>query len=224
LSSLLGKMLRIDVDSGVPYSIPDGNMTGDGVRPEIWSYGLRNPWRISFDPCTADLYIADVGQNLFEEVDFEPAGTGGRNYGWNVKESASCFNPVADDPAAERPSFTNPLESCNEQGLTPPLFDYNRTWGCSLTGGGVYRGAKIPGLVGQYLYADYCSGNFGAFPVGGESTAAVDITADLNPGGLISFSSFGADHAGELYVLSHSGGAFPTFVGDAGVLYRIDAE
>lgn len=112
-----------------PYSIPEGNLTGEGVAPEIWSYGLRNPWRFSFDPCTSDLYVGDVGQNLLEEVDVEPAGMGGRNYGWNVMESSSCFNATPDDPAAERPSFTNPLDSCDESGITGPAFEYGRELG-----------------------------------------------------------------------------------------------
>jgi glucose/arabinose dehydrogenase len=227
LGTWLGKMLRIDVDAAGAgeYGIPAGNMTGAGVLPEIWSYGLRNPWRFSFDACTADMYIGDVGQNLLEEIDFEPPNTGGRNYGWSVLESSSCLNKTPDDPAAPRPSFTNPLESCDTQGITPAVVEHTREWGCSLTGGYVYRGQAISALRGTYLYADYCSGNFGSFRVdGGASVAERDLTADLNPDGFISFSSFGTDNAGEVYVLSHSGSAFPTFTGEAGELYRIDAE
>lgn len=232
LGTLLGKMLRIDVNAAAAdaeYGIPAGNMAGSmaggGALPELWSYGLRNPWRFSFDACTGDMYIGDVGQNLFEEVDFEPANTSGRNYGWSVLESSSCFNDTPDDPAAVRASFTNPLESCDGAGLTPAVFEYNRTWGCSLTGGYVYRGHAVAGLRGAYLYADYCSGNFGSFRVeAGAATDQRDITDNLNPEGIISISSFGTDNAGELYVLSHSGAAFPQFAGDAGVLYRIDPE
>lgn len=228
LATWLGKMLRIDVDApagNAAYAIPAGNMTGAGVLPEIWSYGLRNPWRFSFDACSAELYIGDVGQNLFEEIDIEPPNTGGRNYGWSVLESSSCFNDVPDEPPGPRPSFTAPLASCETANLTAPVAEYNRLWGCSLTGGYVYRGHAIPSLRGTYLYADYCTGNFGALRTeGGSLLEQTDITTDLNPDGLISFSSFGTDNAGEMYVLSHSGAAFPAFVGGAGVLYRIDPE
>ena len=228
LSTWHGKILRIDVDSpagDAAYAIPQGNMTGDGVLPELWSYGLRNPWRFSFDACSGELYIGDVGQNLFEEIDVEPAGVGGRNYGWSVLEASSCFNDVPDEPPGPRPSFTAPLDSCDAGGITEPVASYNRVWGCSLTGGYVYRGQAIPSLRGAYLYADYCTGNFGRLRVeNGALVEQVDITTDLNPDGLFSFSSFGSDNAGELYVLSHSGEAFPAFAGDAGVLYRIDPE
>jgi glucose/arabinose dehydrogenase len=227
LGSWLGKMLRIDVDgaSGTPYAIPAGNMTGAGVLPELWSYGLRNPWRFSFDACSAELYIGDVGQNLLEEIDVEPPGSGGRNYGWSVVEGSSCFNDVPDEPPGPRASFTAPLDSCEEAGITPAVAEYNRAWGCSLTGGYVYRGQAIPSLRGAYLYADYCTGSFGRLRVeGGTLLEQVDITSDLNPDGLFSFSSFGTDNAGELYVLSHSGEAFPAFAGNAGALYRIDPE
>jgi glucose/arabinose dehydrogenase len=228
LATWLGKMLRIDVDGGLgdaPYAVPAGNMTGEGVLPELWSYGLRNPWRFSFDACTSELYIGDVGQNLFEEIDVEPPGTSGRNYGWSVVEGSSCFNDVPDEPPGPRPSFTAPLDGCNQAGITPAVAEYNRLWGCSLTGGYVYRGQAIPSLRGAYLYADYCTGNFGRLRVeAGVLVEQVDITTDINPDGLISFSSFGTDNAGELYVLSHSGEPFPAFAGDAGVLYRVDPE
>jgi glucose/arabinose dehydrogenase len=226
LGTLLGKMLRIDVAaSSGSYAIPAGNMTGAGVLPEIYSYGLRNPWRFSFDACSGDMYIGDVGQNLFEEVDYEPPGAGGRNYGWSVEESESCFNHVPDEPPGPRPSFTAPLDTCDSTGIVPPVLDYGRDWGCSLTGGYVYRGRAIPALRGAYLYADYCSGNIGSLRMdAGGVVERADLTADLNPERLFSFSSFGTDNAGELYLLSHSGEAFPAFVGDAGVLYRIDPE
>lgn len=228
LGTWLGKMLRIDVDGAAgsaPYAIPPGNMAGEGVLPEIWSYGLRNPWRFSFDACSGELYIGDVGQNLFEEIDVEPPATGGRNYGWSVQEGSSCFNDAPDEPPGPRPSFTAPLDACDPSGITPPVADYNRLWGCSLTGGYVYRGQAIPSLRGAYLYADYCTGNIGSLRVeGGALLEQLDITTDLNPDGLISFSSFGTDNAGEIYVLSHSGEAFPAFAGNAGVLYRVDPE
>lgn len=228
LGTWLGKMLRIDVDAvpaAAAYGIPAGNMAGAGVLPEIWSYGLRNPWRFSFDSCSAELYIGDVGQNLFEEIDVEPPSSSGRNYGWSVLEADSCFNDVPDEPPGPRPSFTAPLEGCETASLTPPVAEYDRRWGCSLTGGYVYRGQRIPGLRGAYLYADYCTGNVGSLRVeNGALVEQLDLTQDINPDGLISFSSFGTDNAGELYLLSHSGAAFPQFVGGAGVLYRIDPE
>jgi glucose/arabinose dehydrogenase len=189
MMSLLGKMLRIDVDSRAAgqYGIPAGNMTGDGVRPEIWSSGLRNPWRYSFDSETGDLYIGDVGQSAVEEVDFEPRGEGGRNYGWNVMEGKRCFRSL----------------SCDQSGLTLPVIDYPRDFGCSITGGYVYRGRALPSLVGTYLYADYCSGRFGALRMdGGELSFSGEVTAQLNPDSRTDISSFGVDNDGEIYVLT----------------------
>ena len=144
--TLLGKLLRLDVESGqVPYAVPTDNpfRAGAGWRPEIWALGLRNPWRFSFDRSTGDLWIADVGQSSYEEVNFQPAGDpGGRNYGWRVMEGAHCSNP---DP-------------CTSAGLTLPVAEYGRADGCSVTGGHVYRGARWPRMQGVYLYGDYCSG------------------------------------------------------------------
>jgi len=212
LSTLLGKILRIDVDreaDGTPYAIPAGNMQGAGTLPEIWSYGLRNPWRFSFDACTGDMYIGDVGEREIEEIDYEPANTGGRNYGWSVLEGTRCYGD----------------ESCDAAGMTPPVAEYehavadpNELGNCSVTGGYVYRGNNIPALRGTYLYADYCSGRFWSLRMtDGASTRAEDITADLNPGTaderLTSITSFGTDGAGELYISTRRGG-----------LYRIDPE
>lgn len=202
LSTLLGKMLRIDVDAaegGRSYAIPPGNMTGGGARAEIWSYGWRNPWRFSFDACTGDLYAGDVGQNAIEELDFEPAGVSGRNYGWKILEGTRC-RPGGGD--------------CDPSGTTLPVHEYPRSFGCSVTGGYVYRGAAIPGLRGYYLYADYCTGRFGRFRI--ENGAAVDvaeITEDINPDEINSISSFGEDAAREMLVVGHGG-----------TVYRIEAE
>ncbi|MEY4549944.1 MAG: hypothetical protein RL685_6139 [Pseudomonadota bacterium] len=198
MNAILGKMLRIDVDGREQgeYGIPAGNMTGNGVRPEIWSYGLRNPWRYSFDD-NGDLYIADVGQGSLEEIDYEPAGAGGRNYGWNTMEGTSCYPDGAD---------------CERDGLTLPVVEYGRSSGRSITGGYVYRGQAIPDLRGVYLYADYASGLIGALRI--EDQALVgsrEITATINPDGVSDFTSFGVDSQGEMYLLT-SGGA----------LYRID--
>jgi glucose/arabinose dehydrogenase len=202
-ATLLGKMLRLDVSSpngeagGEPYAIPADNP--GFARPEIWSLGLRNPWRFSFDVCTADLYIADVGQNSLEEIDFEPPGSPGRNYGWNLLEGNQCF-PRSED--------------CEPGQLTPPILDYPRSFGGSITGGYVYRGRAIPSLRGTYLYADYNSGRFGSLRVeGGQAVDVAELTADLNPDGLERITSFGQDNAGEVYVAFRSGEVF-----------RIDAE
>ena len=147
--SLLGKMLRIDVESnpGAGYSVPATNpFTGkEGYRPEIWAAGLRNPWRFSFDRQTGDLYIADVGQGGYEEIDLQPASSrGGENYGWDIMEGRHCYNS----------------SSCNQSGLTLPVAEYEThvEGNCSVTGGFVYRGKEFPSLQGVYLYGDYCSG------------------------------------------------------------------
>ncbi len=192
LDSLLGKLLRIDVDSkspGLAYAIPTGNMSGPNVRGEIWSYGLRNPYRFSVDPCTSDLYLADVGQNTTEEVNVEPAtAASGRNYGWRVMEGSQCYNSA----------------SCDKSGMTLPVAEYDHSAGCSIIGGHVYRGSKIPGLRGYYLYADYCSGRFWALRWDGKSaTGPQEISANLNPGAKTTqITSFGQDATGELYVMS----------------------
>ncbi len=202
LSSLLGKMLRIDVDARDQgeYGIPDGNMTGDRVRPEIWSFGLRNPWRYSFDE-NGDLYIADVGQGDVEEIDYEPAGEGGRNYGWKIMEGSRCFEPSS---------------GCDATGITLPIVEYGRGAGRSITGGYVYRGQAIPELRGIYLYADYATGLIGALRVeNGALAGSKDITSSINPDQLRNFTSFGLDAQGELYVLRGSGN---------GALYRIEAR
>ncbi|HYZ84200.1 MAG TPA: PQQ-dependent sugar dehydrogenase, partial [Bryobacteraceae bacterium] len=144
LQSLLGKMLRIDVESSLDaYRIPPSNpfANGSGGRGEIWAYGLRNPWRFSFDRLTGDLFIADVGQDTLEEVDFQPASSkGGENYGWRVLEASRCNIPPAD---------------CRRQGTVLPIFEYGRSEGVSITGGYVYRGSRFPNAQGTYLVADY---------------------------------------------------------------------
>ena len=200
LDTLLGKMLRIDVDArdAGEYGIPSGNMTGSGVRPEIWSYGLRNPWRYSFDD-NGDLYIADVGQGDLEEVDYEPAGEGGRNYGWKIMEGTSCHDPES---------------GCNQDGITLPVVEYGRGSGRSITGGYVYRGQAIPELQGVYLYADYASGLISALRIeNGALVGSKDITSSINPDDISGFTSFGVDAQGELYLLASNGG-----------LYRIEAR
>jgi glucose/arabinose dehydrogenase len=208
LGTLLGKILRIDVDgtgsgSAGAYAVPSGNAALDGALPEIWSYGLRNPWRFSFDACTADMYIGDVGQGDLEEVDFEPAGTAGRNYGWRLMEGDACYNPDTGCNAAA-------------QNLVLPVATYDHGVGQSITGGYVYRGATIPDLRGTYLYADYQSARFFALRMQGGSVAQaqLEITDNINPGGDVGgIASFGQDSAGALYVVAFGG-----------TVYRIDAE
>jgi len=192
-NTLLGKLLRIDVDSGTPYASPPTNPFA-GATPgldEIWAYGLRNPWRFSFDRLNGDLYIGDVGQDRFEEVDYQLANSsGGQNYGWNVVEgNGHCY-----------PSGSG----CDQTGMTLPISEYDHSQGCSITGGYVYRGCKMPDLHGTYFYADFCSAFIRTFQVaGGVATNPQDRTADLAPGGSLgigSISSFGEDARGEIYI------------------------
>ena len=192
LSELLGSILRIDVRSTAPYAIPGDNPFVEvaSARGEVWSYGLRNPWRFSFDRATGDLYIADVGERQHEEVDVSAAGDGagrGLNYGWNRMEGAHCFGG----------------DSCDQIGLTLPAFEYGHGEGCSVTGGYVYRGSAIPALQGQYFFGDYCGGWVRSFRYSeGSATELTDWPA-LSPGG--SVVSFGEDAAGELYVIETEG-------------------
>jgi len=206
LESLLGKLLRIDVDPSdgeQPYGIPPGNLgdaTGDdSALPEIWSYGWRNPWRFSFDACTGDMYVGDVGESDFEEIDIEPANSPGRNYGWRFLEGSECFDPET---------------GCDPSAFTPPVLAYEHDFGCAVVSGFVYRGQRIPALRGTYLYADHCFGNFGSLRFEeGELLDARDITLDINPDDVTLITSFGEDNAGEMYVLSQFG-----------TLYRVDAR
>ena len=189
-ATLLGALLRLDVDEGnedVAYAIPSDNpYVGDeNGRNEIWAIGLRNPWRFSFDRLTHDLYIADVGQQQFEEVNFAPAGhPGGLNYGWNIMEGAHCYGS----------------STCNTQRLVQPVAEYDHGQGCSITGGYVYRGSQFPELTGNYFFGDFCSGNiWSLFNTGDGWQQTVVARSDLN------ITSFGEDAAGELYVLTQGG-------------------
>jgi glucose/arabinose dehydrogenase len=204
LDTLLGKMLRIDVDGrGVAgaYGIPPGNLaeaSGRAALPEIWAYGLRNPWRFSFDPCNGDLFIGDVGQNTLEEIDWLPRGAAaGTNFGWRIMEGSVC----------------RPGEGvCNRTGLTLPVDSYARDIGASVTGGYVYRGSAIAGLRGSYLYADFVSDRVFRFRIDAGAGAIVDrqdISLELRPsvGDFGGIASFGQDNAGELYVAAFTPGA-----------------
>ena len=195
LDTLLGKILRIDIDNSDPYAIPPDNPFAGGQipevghgRPEIWDWGLRNPWRFSFDRQTGDLWIGDVGQNIYEEVNAEPAGTGGRNYGWNTMEGMHCFTG----------------SGCAQDGLTLPVAEYTHSQGCSITGGYVYRGSALPQLAGQYVFADYCSGRIWALDA---ATALSTGSAEPSEYGRLPINptSFGEDEAGELYLVSEGG-------------------
>ena len=196
LNSLLGKILRIDVNNGSPYGIPPTNPFVDGnpnTRDEIWAYGVRNPWRFSFDRLTGDLFIADVGQSNWEEVDFQTAGSaGGQNYGWNTMEGNHCYPPSTP--------------SCNMSGLTLPILEYSHSFGCSITGGYRYRGSRIPELYGKYLYSDYCSGRIWGATFNGSTWTTTEL-ADTT----YSVTTFGEDEAGEIYFNDYA----------AGVIYRI---
>jgi glucose/arabinose dehydrogenase len=209
LDTFMGKLLRIDVDgrgAGAEgqYAIPAGNYSerNPSALPELWSVGLRNPWRFSFDRCNADLYIGDVGQEGREEVDYIPGGDAtGRNFGWRLMEAENCFNPDTGCDA-------------NAQGLTLPLASYGRQVGQCIIGGYVYRGNAIPALRGAYLYGDYESAVFFALRAqgGGPAAEPIDLTANLNPDKAVDeLTSFGQDNAGEVYLTTFTG-----------VVYRLD--
>ncbi len=191
LDTLLGKLLRIDVDSTFPYGIPPDNpfRNRNDAKPEIWAYGLRNPWRFSFDRATGDLYIADVGQNAYEEVDFQPATSrGGENYGWNFMEGNHPYGGRSN-----RPEFT------------PPVAEYSHAeGGCSVTGGYVYRGARLPALTGIYLFGDYCTGLTWTLYRSAPDRWERRLFLRTN----LRISSFGEDEFGELYVLDHAGAVY----------------
>jgi glucose/arabinose dehydrogenase len=192
-NDLFGNILRINVDKGSPYSIPKGNpFAKGGGRKEIWSYGLRNPWRASFDSKTGNLWIGDVGQDQVEEVDIQPRGKGGLNFGWSVLEGSRCH---------KKPN-------CSTKGLTLPVTEYTHTPGCSVIGGYVYRGTAQPLLDGAYLFSDFCSKSIYAIDA---STAKAG--AKLKPRRLLTkgdslFVSLGQGDDGELYIVSFGGGIY----------------
>jgi glucose/arabinose dehydrogenase len=191
LGTLLGSILRIDV-SGLSvsghYKIPADNpfVNTAGARAEIWAFGLRNPWRFSFDKVNGTLWAADVGQDKWEEIDII---TRGNNYGWNIMEGFHCFSPAAN---------------CNQSGLTLPLVEYSHSQGCSVTGGYVYRGNILPSLQGQYIYGDFCSGNIWALSYNDNAVTQNILLAKSG----VSITSFGEDLAGNLYILSRDGGIY----------------
>lgn len=186
----LGKILRIDVDGD--SLIPESNpwASSPDAEKSIWSYGLRNPWRFSFDRATGDMYIGDVGQNKLEEISFQPDGVAGLNFGWRTMEGRSCFNPATN---------------CDTSGLTLPILEYSHSGedGVSVTGGYVYRGEKLTDLQGRYFYGDFASGRIWSATRNGDSwTTVVFADTDYN------ISSFGEDEAGELYVADYKGAIY----------------
>lgn len=193
---LLGKLLRIDVDSKPgQVTIPPDNpfVNTPGARPEIWAFGLRNPWRFTFDRATRDLYIADVGQDTYEEIDFQPASSrGGENYGWNIMEGAHCFN----------------ASQCATGGLVVPVAEYTHAEGCSVSGGFVYRGTVSPGLRGIYLYGDFCSGRiWGLERQGNQWINRLLLSSGFG------ITTFGEDEAGEIYVANAGNGTIHHIIG-----------
>jgi glucose/arabinose dehydrogenase len=224
-TTLLGKLLRIDVRGIAPFSRPPdcGGTTAVYMVPsdnpfaagpggdcdEIWAYGLRNPWRSVFDAATGDLYIADVGQNCWEEIDYANSlSTGGENYGWRMMEGNHCYNnstPLKCDPS---PATCSGVPPCNDPSFTDPIAEYDHGAGCSITGGLVYRGCLMPNLAGVYFYGDYCSGFVRSMRVvGGIATDARDWTSQLDPGRTLtnSLTGFGVDQQGEPYIVQRGG-------------------
>lgn len=190
LETYLGKMLRIDVNQAQGYSVPQDNpfVEQKDVLPEIWSYGLRNPWRHSFDSETGDIWIADVGQNKWEEIHWRSSDSkGGENYGWRLMEGNHCFLPKKE---------------CDSGDLVKPVAEYSHKHGCSVTGGYVYRGKDIEELIGKYVFGDFCKGTIWTIDKDKEFTMQKLLDTKLR------ISSFGEDAEGELYVLDYSGKIF----------------
>ena len=196
--NLLGKLLRIDVDTGDPYGIPadNGFVASDAYRPEIHASGLRNPWRFSVDPQGGHVYIGDVGQGEWEEISLLPDGVGGLDFGWNVMEGPECYE-----------------SACDASAHTLPVLSYDHGEGCSVTGGYVYRGAVQPDLEGVYLYGDYCSGTIWAASAAEMLAGTANATPVLEFDG--SLVSFGVDEAGELYAVDRDGRILRIVAGEA---------
>lgn len=189
-TNLLGKILRLEVEPaiGATYAVPTNNpfVGNPAYRPEIWALGVRNPWRFSFDRLTGDLYVADVGQGEWEEINVQAAGSpGGENYGWRILEGTHCTG----------------LDACDTNGLTMPVWEYDHTLGCSVSGGEVARGQVWSPMYGTYVYGDYCSGRiWGLKPEGGAWTNAQLLDAPFN------ITTFGSDEYGEMYVSDYNSG------------------
>lgn len=188
LKTLLGKILRIDVDGGNPYAIPESNpfAASTDARGEIWAVGFRNPWRFSFDRVTKEMFVGDVGQDRVEEIDLIKPSDGGHNYGWRRMEGSLCFNPSS---------------GCNDGTMELPIIEYNHTVGCSVAGGYRYRGTRYPQLAGIYFFGDLCSGRIWSASPDWQgkwtATSRMDTSLDI--------VSFGEDSAGEIYVVDFNG-------------------
>ncbi len=204
LDTLLAKILRIDVDveagADPPYGIPDDNpfLDDSEARPEIWLTGLRNPWRIRFDRATGDLWIGDVGQGVFEEIDVARAGVGGLDFGWNIMEGSACYRNGGTD--------------CLTDELTLPVTQYGHDLGCSVTGGTVYRGEAQPAMRGWYVFADFCSGRFWVLDPERDDVHESTLAAESDR----SISAIAEDAAGELFATDLSGGDLLRVVVDGG--------
>ncbi len=202
--TLLGAILRIDVESGVkPYAIPASNpfVQLDGYRDEIWAYGLRNPWGFAFDKQTGDLYIPDVGNITQEEVNYQPAtSAGGENYGWRITEGSICFEHWG---CTEGEPCTVEHWICSADGQTSPVAEYNRSQGCAIVGGAVYRGPSLPHLQGIFLFADFCSGKVWGLTGGArdrwQSPRLINASVPV--------SAIGEDQDGNVYVIGYQDGA-----------------
>ena len=224
-STLLGKILRLDVDGVDPQSaVPDCGgvsaayritttnpfaLTGNTHCGEIWMYGVRNPWRNAFDAVTGDFYVADVGQNCWEEVDIlSAAAQPGANLGWRSMEGTHCFDPNAQGTCNPTAVTCSGVPSCGSLSLLLPKLEYGHAEGCAIVGGPLYRGCQMPDLAGTYLYGDLCSGFVRSFRfVGNAITEARDRTAEVDPASDLpgAFSSFGTDGQGEMYAISLGG-------------------
>jgi glucose/arabinose dehydrogenase len=190
LGTLLGKVLRLDVSPATGYAVPGSNpFVGKSGADEIWLYGLRNPFRFSFDRATGDLWLGDVGQNQWEEVDVARAGVGGLNFGWRVMEGAHCYAPSS---------------GCSTSGKVLPVVEYSHDFGCAVIGGNVYRGSAYPVLKGGYVFSDQCSGITWAVRANGTAAQPLVEVADVSGG----VAGYGEDQAGELYAASLSGGVY----------------
>lgn len=213
--TLLGKLLRIDVDGGFPYAIPPGNpYVGDPlVLDEIWAFGLRNPWRGDMDDLTGDIWFGDVGQDTWEELDYLPAGQAGANFGWRIVEGFHCYAPPV---------------GCNQAGMTPPIHEYQHANGpvgyrCSITGGHVYRGRAMATMQGRFFFGDYCSGEIFSTRTDGLGTVDfrehyAELTGALGPN--VNVVGFGQDADGEIYVCNQADGSVHRIV-PAGLRLRV---
>jgi len=206
--SLLGKLLRIDVNGALPYSIPVSNpfVGVEGYMPEIYALGLRNPWRFSFDRTTGDLWLADVGQDKWEEINYKKADLpGGQNYGWDCKEGFKKFEPANCDVTDQ---------------LTHPIYAYSHDMGCTVIGGFVYRGTEFPNMIGKYFFNDYCSGVYSTI-VKGETDW---VTHPLLTEGAFEYVTFGENYMGELYVSDVIGGEILKIIDNSEIVLRFASE